>query len=216
MRLVAVILLAAIAGAPALPSAAVANPASAPRNKDRASPYMRVFGVTQAPYGFVEFCQRMPQECRQGSPEDQRFSATPERLSELDGVNRMVNREIAPATDMEIYGQAEYWTIPTTRGDCEDYALLKRKRLMARGWPASALLMTVVRDEKGEGHAVLTARTLQGDFILDNKIDEVKVWHRTRYEFLMRQSYLNPMLWMSLDPNEAYSTAPLVGVRSPR
>jgi predicted transglutaminase-like cysteine proteinase len=79
---------------------------------------------------------------------------------------------------MEIYGQAEYWTILTTKGDC-GLALLKRKRLMARGWPATALLMTVVRDEKGEGHAVLTARTLQGDFILDNKIDEVKVWHRT-------------------------------------
>ena len=95
---------------------------------------------------------------------------------------------------MEIYGQTEYWTIPTTRGDCEDYALLKRKRLMARGWPASALLMTVVRDEKGEGHAVLTARTVQGDFILDNKVDEVKVWNRTRYEYVMRQSYLNRSL----------------------
>ena len=117
----------------------------------------------------------MPAECQQGPLEEQRFSATPERLSELDNINRAVNREIAPATDIEIYGQAEYWTIPTTRGDCEDYALLKRKRLIARGWPASSLLMTVVRDEKGEGHAVLTARTVQGDFILDNKIDEVKV-----------------------------------------
>ena len=38
------------------------------------------------------------------------------------------------------------------------------------------MLMTVVRDEKGEGHAVLTARTVQGDFILDNKSEEVKVW----------------------------------------
>jgi predicted transglutaminase-like cysteine proteinase len=216
MRLVGVVLLAAIAGAPALPSAAAANPASVAREQNRASPYMRVFGVSQAPYGFVDFCQRMPQECRQGPPEEQRFSASPERLSELDSINRMVNREIAPATDMEVYGQAEYWTLPATRGDCEDYALLKRKRLMERGWPASALLMTVVRDEKGEGHAVLTARTLQGDFILDNKVDEVKVWHRTRYEFLMRQSYLNPQLWMSLDPREAYSAAPLVGVRSSR
>jgi predicted transglutaminase-like cysteine proteinase len=153
----------------------------------------------------------------QGPMEEQRFSATPLRLSELDTINRAVNREIAPATDLEIYGQAEYWTIPTTRGDCEDYALLKRKRLMARGWPATALLMTVVRDEKGEGHAVLTARTLQGDFILDNKVDEVKVWHRTRYDFVMRQSYLNPNLWMSLDPNEgSNSTAPMVSVRSPR
>ena len=34
-----------------------------------------------------------------------------------------MNHEIAPATDIEVYGQTEYWTIPTTRGDCEDYAL---------------------------------------------------------------------------------------------
>ena len=216
MRLVSVIVLAAIAAATALPTAGLADPASLPRGQERTSPYMRVFAVTQAPYGFVQFCARMPEECQQGPMEEQRFSATPERLSELDTINRKVNREIAPATDMEIYGQAEYWTIPTTRGDCEDYALLKRKRLMARGWPASALLMTVVRDEKGEGHAVLTARTLQGDFILDNKIDEVKAWHRTRYEFIMRQSYLNTQIWMSLDPSEATSSLAIAGVRSAR
>jgi predicted transglutaminase-like cysteine proteinase len=177
---------------------------------------MRVFGVTQPPYGYVQFCDRQPEECRQGPLEEQRFSATPDRLSELDAINRGVNREIAPATDMEIYGVAEYWTIPTSRGDCEDYALLKRKRLMARGWPASSLLMTVVRDEKGEGHAVLTARTVQGDFILDNKADEVKSWNRTRYEYIMRQSYLNPQIWMSLDPREGNSALPIAGVRSQR
>jgi predicted transglutaminase-like cysteine proteinase len=211
---VRVIILAAIAGLPALAGAAMANPASPPRTQDRVSPYMRVFGVTQPPYGFVQFCERMPDACRQGPLEDQRFSATADRLSELDSINRAVNREIAPATDFDIYGVAEYWTIPTTRGDCEDYALLKRKRLMARGWPGSALLMTVVRDEKGEGHAVLTARTVQGDFILDNKIDEVKSWNRTRYEYIMRQSYLNPQIWMSLDPREGSSGLALSGVRS--
>jgi predicted transglutaminase-like cysteine proteinase len=216
MRLVGVIVLAAMGAAAVLPTAVMADPASLPRGQERASPYMRVFGVTQPPYGFVQFCARMPEECQQGPLEEQRYSATPERLSQLDSINRTVNREIAPATDMEIYGQAEYWTIPTTRGDCEDYALLKRQRLMARGWPASALLMTVVRDEKGEGHAVLTARTLQGDFILDNKADEVKVWHRTRYEYVMRQSYLDPNIWMALGPSEPFSTAPLVGVRSTR
>jgi predicted transglutaminase-like cysteine proteinase len=215
MRPVGVIILAAIAAAAALPTAATADPATPARAQERTSPYMRVFSVTQAPYGFVQFCSRMPAECQQGPMEEQRFSATPQRLSELDIINRAVNREIAPATDLEVYGQAEYWTIPTTRGDCEDYALLKRKRLIARGWPESSLLLTVVRDEKGEGHAVLTARTLQGDFILDNKVDEVKVWHRTRYDYVMRQSYLNPTIWMSLDPAEgANSTAPMVSVRS--
>lgn len=212
MKRVSVIILAALAGVAALSQTAEADPAGL----DRASPYMRVYGVAQPPYGFVEFCQRMRAECRQGPPEEQRFSATPERLMELDIINRTVNREIAPATDLEVYGQTEYWTIPTTRGDCEDYALLKRRLLMARGWPAGALLMTVVRDDKGEGHAVLTARTVQGDFLLDNKVDEVKAWHRTGYEFIMRQSYLNPHLWMSLDPREGGSTSPLAGVRSAR
>jgi predicted transglutaminase-like cysteine proteinase len=216
MRLTGVMVLAAMAAVAALPTAGLADPAGPPRAQERASPYMRVFAVTQAPYGFVQFCARMPEECQQGPMEEQRFSATPERLSELDTINRTVNREISPATDMEIYGQAEYWTIPTTRGDCEDYALLKRKRLMERGWPASALLMTVVRDEKGEGHAVLTARTLQGDFILDNKVDEVKAWHRTGYEYVMRQSYLNPQIWMSLDPSEGPASLAIAGVRSAR
>ena len=202
MRPAGVILLAAIAAAAALPTAAIADPATPPRGQERNSPYMRVFGVTQAPYGFVQFCSRIPSECQQGPMEEQRMSATPQRLAELDNVNRAVNREIAPATDLEVYGQAEYWTIPVHRGDCEDYALLKRKRLIARGWPESSLLMTVVRDEKG-------------DFILDNKIDEVKVWHRTRYDYVMRQSYLNVQIWMSLDPAEgSNSTAPLVSVRS--
>jgi predicted transglutaminase-like cysteine proteinase len=176
---------------------------------------MRVFGLAQPPYGFVNFCDRVPQECAQGVQEEQRFKASPERLAQLDVVNRTVNNEIQPITDAENYGQADYWTIPTTKGDCEDYVLLKRKRLMALGWPASALLITVVRDERGDGHAVLTARTMQGDFILDNKTDEIMVWHRTRYDFIMRQSYLNPRIWMSLDPREANPALPLAAVRGP-
>jgi predicted transglutaminase-like cysteine proteinase len=190
-------------------------PANALTQEHR-SRYMRVYGVAQPPYAFVEFCDRMPLECRAGLLEDARIAGTPQQMAELDRVNRKVNHDITPVTDMELYGVPDYWTIPTSRGDCEDYALLKRKRLIARGWPESALLMTVVRDEKGEGHAVLTARTLQGDFILDNKIDEVKAWHRTRYEYVMRQSYLNPQVWMSLDPSEGASSLAMAGVRSAR
>jgi predicted transglutaminase-like cysteine proteinase len=115
---------------------------------------------------------------------------------------------------LEVYGVAEYWTLPTTRGDCEDYQLLKRHRLIERGWPSSSLLMTVVRDEKNEGHAVLTARTTQGDFVLDNKVDVVRLWNQTPYHFVMRQSYLNPKVWVSLDPNDATTPAAIAGVQS--
>jgi predicted transglutaminase-like cysteine proteinase len=180
----------------------------------RAPEFMRVYGSSQPPYGFVAFCERMPQECVVTSPDDARFQATPASLSELDEINRGVNHEIEPATDMEVYGVAEYWTLPKTRGDCEDYALLKRHRLIARGWPSGVLLMTVVRDEKNEGHAVLTARTTQGDFILDNKIDVVRLWNQTPYHYVMRQSYMDPKVWVSLDPNDAATPAALSGVQS--
>ncbi|RUP10968.1 transglutaminase-like cysteine peptidase [Hyphomicrobium sp.] len=180
----------------------------------RAPEFMRVYGSSQPPYGFVAFCDRMPQECIVTSPDDARYQATPQSLSELDEVNRGVNHEIEPATDMEVYGVVEYWTLPKTRGDCEDYALLKRHRLIARGWPSSVLLMTVVRDEKNEGHAVLTARTTQGDFILDNKVDVVRLWNQTPYHYVMRQSYMDPKVWVSLDPNDATTPAALSGVQS--
>lgn len=179
----------------------------------RGSPYMHVYGVTEPPYGFVDFCRRMPEECEVGIVREGRVAGTAEELAVLDSVNRKVNKDIKPATDMEVYGVEDYWTIPTTRGDCEDYALLKRQTLMRMGWPASALLVTVVLDEYNQGHAVLTARTLYGDLILDNKTDELKLWHQTPYSYLMRQSYLNPLVWMSLDPDKAATSIPVAGPR---
>lgn len=184
--------------------------------QDPASPFMRVFGSTQPPHGFVAFCERSPEECRQGPTEDVRFNMDRGRRGQLEAVNQQVNREIEPATDQEIYGVSEYWAIPVSRGDCEDYALLKRKLLMQSGWPASALLMTVVIDEKREGHAVLMARTLQGDFVLDNKTDVIKPWAKTPYAYVMRQSYLNPRVWMALDPKDIGTPQPLAGNRANR
>lgn len=177
--------------------------------------YMRVYGSSQPPYGFVRFCEQSPQFCVQRG-NGSRFEATPESLSDLDEVNRLVNRSVEPATDTEIYGLSEYWTLPGNRGDCEDYALLKQKILVGRGWPSSSLLLTVVRDEKGEGHAVLTARTSQGDFVLDNKSDDVRLWSRSNYQFVMRQSYLDPKVWVSLDPQDAGVPSSLAGVQDDR
>lgn len=196
-------------------SAEAAEPLNPSVSQDRGSPYLRVFGVTQPPYGFVDFCNREPTECRDGALEDGRRAGSSAEVAELDRVNRRINKEIAPMSDMDNYGVQEYWAIPRNgRGDCEDYALLKRQVLMRAGWPASALLMTVVLDEKNEGHAVLTVRTVGGDYVLDNKTDELKLWHKTPYHFIMRQSYLNPKLWMSLDPKEATPSVPMAGVKS--
>ena len=192
----------------------IQKPDKADGAKAQGSNFMRVFGPAQPPHGFVRFCEATPAECTSDHGQESRFDASAEQLKELDEINRSVNKEIAPATDVEVYGVNEYWTLPRTRGDCEDYALLKRHNLIAKGWPVSALLMTVVRDEKGEGHAVLTARTVQGDFILDNKIEDVRLWSKTPYQFVMRQSYLNPKVWVALDTRQGPLATALSGLEN--
>lgn len=225
MRFLApVVLAAALAATTTLAAAAekvgssAVRPATLNTLQDVASPYLRVFGVTPPPYGHVDFCMRDPAECADGILEETRRSATPAALAELDRVNRQVNAEIKPMTDRKQYGIEDYWTLPESgKGDCEDYALLKRQRLIRAGWPVGALLMTVVFDEKGEGHAILTARTAEGDYILDNKTDVLKLWSKTPYHFVMRQSYLNARVWMSLDPKTAIPSVPMpvAGMRVP-
>ena len=93
---------------------------------------------------------------------------------------------------------------PTNKkGDCEDYVLLKRRILMERGWPESTLLITVVRDQNNEGHAVLTVRTDKGDFVLDNKRRDIVRFADTPYTYIKRQSERNPLVWISLLPPDS-------------
>jgi len=167
--------------------------------------YMKAFGDTLPPIGYVNFCQEHRADCRPGPRFADRIQLTPAKFGQIEEVNTAVNTEIAPDTDLDLYGKPEYWTYPTTKGDCEDYVLLKRRILIERGFPESTLLITVVRDENDEGHAVLTVRTDKGDFVLDNKRREVMRWADTPYTFIKRQSERNPLVWISLLPPE---TAP--------
>ena len=198
-----------------LTAMAVTAPAAVAQSSTEHAQYMRVHGRALPPFGFVQFCRRHSEEC---APAERtslvRFDATPAHLSELDRVNRAINASVSPVTDRELYGREEFWTFPAGQGDCEDYVVLKRRILMNLGWPAGALLITVVRDEAGDGHAVLTARTRQGDFVLDNKVDDVRLWSQTPYRYLMRQSYLNPQLWMALDPRASQSASTVAGVNA--
>ncbi|MBB5575334.1 MULTISPECIES: transglutaminase-like cysteine peptidase [Rhizobium] len=159
---------------------------------------MTIGGVTSQPIGHYEFCERHTDECgptRNAGPVDMNAST----WALVNQINLRVNKTITPATDMEVYGQEEYWEYPKTAGDCEDFALLKRRLLMQKGISAANLLMTVVRKPDGEGHAVLTLRTDQGDFILDNLDDEVKVWYQTPYSYLKRQASYNAGRWVTIE-----------------
>jgi predicted transglutaminase-like cysteine proteinase len=176
-----------------------------PQAKVQKIAFMSSFGDTLPPIGYVNFCREHDSECRPADRFADRIQLTAAKFQEIQQVNDTVNTDVAPVTDLELYGQPEVWAYPSSKGDCEDYVLLKRRLLAARGFPESTLLITVVRDENNEGHAVLTVRTDRGDLILDNKRREVMRWADTPYTFVKRQSERNPLVWISLLPPE---TAP--------
>ncbi|MBV9558637.1 MAG: transglutaminase-like cysteine peptidase [Pseudolabrys sp.] len=165
--------------------------------------------ATRAPIGWVEFCVEYKPECatKPSTPRDVVLS--PKAWTDLVRVNSWVNDNIKPMTDLEHWGVVERWNYPDDGyGDCEDYVLLKRKMLTQAGWPREALLITVVRDKKGEGHAVLTVKTDKGEYILDNQETEILPWTQTGYRFVKRQSQADENVWVSLgNPPPAAATA---------
>jgi predicted transglutaminase-like cysteine proteinase len=197
----------------ALATAASALAASALATSARAANDRVLFITTGAsartPIGWVDFCTEYPGECDVKPLEARDVVLTPKAWKDLVRVNDWVNEHIKPLTDLEHWGVVERWSYPDDGyGDCEDYVLLKRRMLMQAGWPRQALLITVVRDSKGEGHAVLTIKTDRGEFILDNQEHEILLWSQTSYHFVKRQSQTDPNLWISLgDPRPAPSTA---------
>ena len=155
--------------------------------------------VTQPPPGWADFCAREPTECAGPATTPRDIALSWEGWTDLVRVNNWVNETIKPLTDIEHWGVVERWSYPDDGyGDCEDYVLLKRRMLMQLGWPREALLVTVVRNQKNQGHAVLTVTTDKGDYVLDNQNRNILLWSETGYRFIKRQSQANPNVWVSL------------------
>jgi len=152
-----------------------------------------------APNGFMAFCLRNPDQC--SAPADQAQTVTfDEHLWDtLEAVNERVNRTVTNEDDKAHYGRAEYWTIVTDGyGDCEDFALTKRKELIDSGLPEKALRVAIVRTWRKELHAVLTVATDRGDYVLDSRTWEILPWNRAEYVWISRQDANDPMGWVTL------------------
>ena len=159
---------------------------------------MKVAGLTTQPIGHYEFCQTYGGECAAQS-NGERVKLSRKLWSNVVQINDAVNVMVRPRTDQQMWGREELWSYPVNgQGDCEDYVLEKRRQLMALGVPASALLITVVLQPNGDGHAVLTMATDLGDFVLDNLESRVLAWNETEYRFLKRQSVRNSRQWVTI------------------
>jgi predicted transglutaminase-like cysteine proteinase len=164
---------------------------------------MMTLNRTNPPIGHYEFCQQYPDQCQSNGADPGPLQLTEARWKAILQVNYKVNSSIEPETDEQIYGVEEKWAYPTTVGDCEDYVLLKRKKLMEKGFSPADLLITVVLQPNGDGHAILTVRTDRGDFVLDNMRNKVLLWSDTEYTYLKRQSVKNSGQWVKIEDDHS-------------
>jgi predicted transglutaminase-like cysteine proteinase len=145
-------------------------------------------GRVQATKAWLAFCDRSPAECRVNRDEPEVVAFSQDLWNTLIRVNRKVNAEIKPVTDIAHWGISDRWDFPTDgQGDCEDIQIEKRRLLQAEGVPARAMRIAMVINKEGEGHAVLLVRTDRGDYVLDNRINTVMAWHRTGYVWVKRE-----------------------------
>lgn len=169
--------------------------------------YASVGPDTSVPFGWLDFCQRYRGECASDTRPAADVELTTATMAKIQRVNAYVNKSITPVSDMDHWGVVDQWDYPTDgKGDCEDFALLKRKLLIEEGFPRQALLMTVVKDGNNDGHAILTVKTTKGEYALDNMTDTVKLWTATPYRYVKRQAQTGQNEWVALG---APTAAPL-------
>lgn len=143
--------------------------------------------------GWDDFALQNPSFALVTNTSDSTIPSTDQLLADLNTVNNYVNNRNRYTLDEQQYGKLENWTIMADggSGDCEDYALTKASKLLALGYPASALHIEVGM-YKGEGHAWLVVQTDKGDFALDNRYQQVMKNAATPYYARQRQT---GMVW---------------------
>ena len=109
-----------------------------------------------------------------------------------------VNLTIMGTNDSRNELNGDVWKVNVRSGDCEDFALTKRSRLMAMGWSSRAMRIATAYTPSGEGHAVLVVRTDKGDLVLDNRKSSIKNWRDTDLRWDKIQSDTDPYVWYRL------------------
>lgn len=159
-------------------------------------PHLVALKDVSAPNGFSGVCARYDWACASGG---QNAVEGRELLTLADRVNLSVNQGTREISDDAQYAATEYWALPTARGgDCEDFALAKKKALIARGVAPGRLLIATVLDRKRSPHAVLVLRSDAGDFVLDNLTNRILGWRDTGYTFLRMQNPSSPGRWSAV------------------
>lgn len=165
---------------------------------------------TTPPRNFDAMCDRDDSLCE--SPLLQRVSYSAEdtsalteeaQLKMLQIVNRQVNQNAREVLDIRSLGVEDRWNRPIRDGralvgDCEDFAVEKRARLVEAGFPAEALSYAMVYRSDIGLHAILVAHLDSGDYVLDSRTPWVTSWTEAPYTWVKVQSNRNARDWYAV------------------
>ncbi|EEE38918.1 hypothetical protein RKLH11_2764 [Rhodobacteraceae bacterium KLH11] len=158
--------------------------------------FIQSVAASPPPSGAQQLCRQYSWACAHNSAT--RLSSAQE-MQLVKQINRRVNASTREITDQSQYKTREMWALPTSRGgDCEDFALLKKRDLIRAGIDPRKLLIATVLDTRRNSHAVLVYRSSQGDLVLDNLTNRIKPWNDTRYLFLRMQDPKQPRNWVGV------------------
>ena len=131
-----------VIGSLLLSSGAFANvPKHEPLPQQELQPSLRgTWRPVMAPLAHVRFCMQNPMQCERRSVSIRKRGVrlTSVRMRELETVTRSVNAAIIATPDSDDVG-GDKWNLFPVRGDCDDYAVSKRAKLLEMGWPSSAV-----------------------------------------------------------------------------
>lgn len=170
-------------------------------------------GVVMPPQGWLDYCSRNPNDasCRA-------VPLTADRVQQLKDTQAAI-LALPAADDLSRFGKVEFWQAADERGgDCEDFALAARARLLALGWPLSALRLATAWTEQHEFHLVLTVDVVAGGqvgtLVVDRRFPTVQSWQSLQklgYRFETRQAAIGAA-WVRVDtrPTELAPRAPVI------
>lgn len=142
---------------------------------------------TTGPRVHRRFCRENPSHCLAGQVETINLNLLQhDQVAEL---NRAVNAQIKPRQEAK-----DIWSVNVLAGDCEDYVLTKRAKLIGLGFAPGALRIALTRTPSGVGHAVLVVRSADGDLVLDNRTDHILRFYESDLRFVA-MSGSDPMQW---------------------
>lgn len=112
----------------------------------------------------------------------------------LQKINYKVNSETTYTPDTEHYKKPEFWAeIVDGKGDCEDYALTKRKLIFeTTDINPKTVRLAICNTEDGGSHCVLVVRDTDdnSDWVLDNRYPDLMRPHELKdigYDFVLIQ-----------------------------